>query len=108
MPASRIFVLQGPPTTIAISDFALISLPPWFGGAAHVSRCHTDLFSLPAALYQVHQCSVQSERGAGSASIQLLGGTSEPGEVEDDDWLLGILPPAGLWWVVMQKCRMWG
>lgn len=62
-----------PPSQFLI--FPPISLPPWFGGAAHVSWCQTDLFFLPAALHQVHQCSVQPEGGAGSASLHLLGGT---------------------------------
>lgn len=87
MPASGIFILQEPPTAIAISDFSPISLPPWFGGAAHVSWCQTDLFFLPAALYQVHQCSVQPEGGAGSASLHLLGGTRRLAASDSSPWL---------------------
>lgn len=108
MPASGIFILQEPPTTIAISDFSPISLPPWFGGADHVSWCQTDLFFLPAALYQVHQCSVQPEGGAGSVSLHLLGGTRlSRTRPKTATGCFGFITLAGLWGVFMQKCRIW-
>lgn len=96
-----------PPSQFLI--FPPISLPPWFGGAAHVSWCQTDLFFLPAALYQVHQCSVQPEGGAGAASLHLLGGTRlSRTRPKTATGCFGFFTLAGLrGGVSVQKCRIW-